>query len=158
MKKLEKISAVIALIAIVMNIAFIPLSGMGFSAIILGILFKVQHYLGADINLIFGLLVTVIVLVISLFKKASFKSKYYRPILIRVIIGGLGLFIVMIPSKAITNIQYRNYPQYIEAFDNYSKNPGDSIFKERLMIEDARVRLPKEEFEFYMQENHPSYQ
>lgn len=133
--------------------------GMGLSAVLVGILFKFNRYPGADTSLIAGLVLTAIIVVIALIKNAKSKSEYYKRIIIRaIIIGGLGLVMALLPKMAITEFQYRNYPDYIEAYEYHVNHPEDVKAYEKHQIEYHRVILPPIEFDMYMEENYPNFE
>ena len=71
--------------------------GFGLSPIILGGLFKLLSFAGANIQLLIGLLTTGIVLVIAIIFYFRSKADYYKRIFIRIAIyGGLGLILYFI--------------------------------------------------------------
>ena len=81
--------------------------GMGLSPICLGILFKLQHWPGSNINIASGLVTTLIVLIIALIKFSKSKDNYYKRIFKRIaIIGGLGLLLTVLPELTLEKIQF----------------------------------------------------
>jgi len=46
-------------------------------------------------------------------------------------------------------IQFRNYPEFIELYEQAEKNPEDKVLKEKVDLEYHRLTMPKEEFEYY---------
>lgn len=124
--------------------------GMGLSAILIGILFKLQHFPGSLLMLYTGLIVTMIVAVISIMKYLENRYVFYKKTLTRIaIIGIIGLFLTSLSSEKIEKFQYRNYPRYIEALDNYIENPENIELQNRLEVERMRVHLRAEEFKAY---------
>ena len=130
-------------------------AGMALSNLLIGILFKIMHYPVASLMLYSGIFTTVIILGISSVKYLKTKNEFYKRILIRIaIIGGVALLLAIIPSMTITKLQYRNYPDYIEARQYWINHPNDEDAYNRQMIEYNRAVLPPLEFELYMQENY----
>ena len=128
-------------------------AGIAFSAICVGILFKLQHWTGANINLIAGLIPTLIVLVIALIKYLKAKGEFYIGILKRIaIIGTLGLLFICISDLTIAKIQFRNHPDYIKAYEMYLDNPQDEDLRQKLHIEYLKATMPKEEVEMYLKQ------
>ena len=75
-------------------------AGIGLSYTCLGILFKFQHWPGANIVLLAGLIFTSAILLIALIR--FFKTErddFYKFIFFRVaIIGGFGLILILLPN------------------------------------------------------------
>jgi len=131
-------------------------AGMALSNLLVGILFSIMHYPGAGFMLYSSIFIAAIILGIVSVKYLKTKSEFYKRILIRIaIIGGIALLLALIPSMAITKLQYRNYPAYIEARQYWIDHPNDEEAYKRQIIEYNRVILPPQEFELYMQENYP---
>ena len=125
--------------------------GMGLAAICMGILFKIQHWPGADTNLISGLVTTVIILIIALIRFIKSKDNFYKRIFKRIaIIGGFGLILMFVSDLTITKIQFRNHPDYIKAYEEYIINPQDQELRKKMDIEYYRATMPKDDFEMYM--------
>ncbi len=74
-------------------------TGLSFSLICIGSLFKLQSYSGAETILIDGLILLFVVAIISILKFLKSRSDFYKRILIRsTIIGGFGLLIFFMPN------------------------------------------------------------
>lgn len=128
-------------------------AGMAFSAICVGILFKLQLWAGANINLIAGLATLLIVLTIALIKYLKAKGEFYIGILKRIsIIGTLGLLFICISDLTITKIQFRNHPDYIKAYERHIDNPQDEELKQKLHVEYLRATMSKEEVEMHLKQ------
>jgi hypothetical protein len=125
-------------------------TGIGLSTIVVGSLFKLLNYVGADAMLLSGLIVTAVVLVISFklfLKNNDTNSKF---ILWRVgIIGVIGIFLILTSELSIVKFQYRNYPDYIEAYTNYLADPRSEELYKKVELERNRIRLSDEEFKKY---------
>jgi len=103
--------------------------GLGFalSATVIGCLYKLQFYFGADTNLLIGLVTLLIILIIAIIFYFRNKTNFYVKIFKRIfIIGGLGLILYLTPHTTLVNIYYRNYPDYANALNKAMSNPDDN--------------------------------
>ncbi|HON20965.1 MAG TPA: hypothetical protein PLW70_06510 [Bacteroidales bacterium] len=125
-------------------------AGMAFSAICMGILFKIQRWAGVNLMLIDGLVPTFIILIIALIKYFKTKGKFYIEILKRTaIIGALGLLFFYTSTLTIVKIRFRNHPDYIKAYEMYLNNPEDEELLQKLNREYLKTKEDKEEVEMY---------
>jgi len=75
-------------------------TGFALATTLIGILFKIQSWPRASINLCFGLVCLSIVAVIGLIKFKKNQADYYKFIFIRVaVFGGIGLFFLFAINK-----------------------------------------------------------
>jgi hypothetical protein len=126
--------------------------GTALSIICIGILFKLQHWPGSKINLLAGLITSLILLIIILIKYSKNKDDFYTMILKRlIIIGGFGLIMILTSDLTIIKIQFRNHPDYIKAFELYQINPNNESYQKNLEIEYHRATMSPKDFEFYME-------
>jgi uncharacterized membrane protein len=101
-------------------------AGMGLGAICVGLLFKFAQWKGANTNLYAGLIITLFVLIIALFRFFKNSSDFYKQIFMRIaIIGGLGLLLSFVSDLTIIKIQYRKHPEYIKTYEEYLKDPDN---------------------------------
>jgi len=125
--------------------------GMGLAAICIGILFKFQHWPGADTYLSSGLVTTLIILIVAMIRFIKSKDNFYKRIFKRIaIIGGFGLILTIVSDSTITKIQFRNHPDYIKVYEEYIDNPQDEELRKKMDIEYHKATMPKDEFEMYM--------
>jgi hypothetical protein len=125
-------------------------TGLGLSTIVMGSLFKLLNYTGADAMLFSGLIVTAVVLVISLILLLKNNDTTSKFILWRVgIIGVVGIFLILTSELSIVKFEYRNYPNYIEAYKNHMADPGNQELYQKVELERNRIRLTDEEFKRY---------
>jgi uncharacterized protein (TIGR02145 family) len=128
-------------------------AGIALSAVCMGILFRLQHYIGGELYLIIGLVSTFIVLIIALIKFVKNKTAFYTRIFKRIaIIGGFGLILAIIPDLTIIKIAFRNHPDYIKAYENYMNNPQDKELCKKMELENARALMSEEDFKHYEME------
>jgi hypothetical protein len=125
-------------------------AGMTLSTICIGILFRLQHYTGGQMNLIIGLVSTLIIIIIAYIKFIKNKTEYYTRIFKRIaIIGGFGLILAIIPDLTLTKIQFRNHPDYINALEKYLDNPQSEELWKKKDLEYHRATMTEEDFELY---------
>jgi hypothetical protein len=125
--------------------------GLSFSAICLGILFKLNSWPGSNQNLIVGLVLLVIILVISLFRNIKFGYENNSFIFRRIgIISILGIIFLILPNLPIERIRFGNHPDYIKACEDNLNNPQNPELKEKKYIEYQKVTRSKDDFDMYM--------
>jgi len=123
--------------------------GMAFSTILTGILFRLQHWPGANLNLATGLILSSIILVIGLIRYLKNKDNFYRNIFLRfILIGGFGLILFFTTDFTIDKIRYRNYPDYIKAIENLQKDPNNEALKKKANYEYNKIFFTAEEMEY----------
>lgn len=124
--------------------------GLALSVACVGITFKVMMWPGAGIMLLEGVFTIVILLSIMIVKYVRGKSRFYRDALIRCgIIGAVTLALYITPSSSLVKWQYRNYPGYIHAYEQYSLDPGNDSLADNLELERMRIILSPGEFTDY---------
>jgi hypothetical protein len=119
------------------SLGIVAAAGTGYflATTIIGILFKFQNYPGATYILTVGLVGLLVFTIIAAIKYAKNKYKGFFRILIRVIIiGGFGLFLVLIPKTAIVDFKYRNHPKYYNKIKNVYPNSDDKSLLNTLTI------------------------
>jgi hypothetical protein len=115
-------------------------AGIALSIALLGILFKLQQWPGAQINLMVGVFGSFVLLIIVSIKYFETKAVYYKGIMIRtLVIGGLGLAMIFISSLSLIKLRYRKYPEYIKAYELYTKNPQNMELRNNLNLELEKV-------------------
>jgi hypothetical protein len=115
-------------------------AGLTLSIAIIGTLFKVMHWPGASVNLIFGFFGILIVSIISIIKYSKTKSPYYSKILSRnLVFGGIALFLILIPEMTWIQITYKDQPTMIEAYRKAFADPDNAELWQN--IEKERQRL-----------------
>ncbi len=125
--------------------------GMSLSDICMGILFKIQGYQMANTLLIIGLISTLIILVIGLIRFSKSRSPYYSQIFKRIaIIGCLGLVFMFVSDLALVKLQFRNYPDYVKAYQDYEASPGSKESETKLKLEYKKATMSDEDFQKYL--------
>jgi hypothetical protein len=143
-KEVLKIRSISELI-VLRNIGAVA-TGAALALTIIGLMFKIQLWPGANINLSVGLFGLAVVTILGAIKYSKSKSNYYTKIFSRVaIIGGLGLIVFLLPKTSLVEFQYRNHPAYVEAYKKAMADPNnkelwDNVQAERQkMYENAAV-------------------
>jgi hypothetical protein len=122
------------------------ITGLGLSIISIGSLFKFLDLPGGHQMLIAGLPILLIVLVISL-RNSRDESEIYKLIFKRIgIIGSCGVIMLFISPLTIIKYQYRNHPDYINAYVNYLNDTRNEELRKKKEIEYYRIILSEEEF------------
>lgn len=109
--------------------------GLGFalSAILMGVLFKLEFWTGATVQLKIGLVITGVILIIATIFYSRNKIEYYRRIFKRIaIIGGLGFILYLTPTATLVDIYYRNNPDYVELYKQVLADPNNQELREKL--------------------------
>ena len=134
------------------NISILRIFGAIFTGIALGTgliggIFKLMHWPGASLMLLFSLSCLFLVIIISVFKIIRKKNHFYKLILIRSIV--MLLFVgslFMISSRDIVNYKYSEYPDYANAFNEYMENHSTNSYEKwqeehlKMMISDRENR------------------
>ncbi len=127
-------------------------AGWSLSWLCFGILFKIQFWPGFEFNMIIALVSSVLIVVILLLKLLRRKHKSHKPLLARLaIIGTFGLMMFLLSPLDIERIIYRNHPAYLEAFENYWKDPDNRKLRDKMEIELLKTTMTDEEVEQYLQ-------
>jgi len=132
--------------------------GIALSEICLGAQSKLLHRPYAKLHLTVGVFFLFIALVLFIILFSKSKNSFSKSIITRMVIFGIfSLFLLNVSDLTLIKIQFRNHPRYIEAFQNYLKNPKSEELNVKLDIEYRRATYPKNEFDIYMRFEHPEY-
>jgi hypothetical protein len=120
-------------------------TGIGLSTMIVGSLFKLLTFPGADNMLLMGLVVTGAVSTLSIILSTIRKHAISKFTLWRVgVIGVVGIFLLSTSELSIIKLQYRNHPGYIEAYKNYLADPRNEELFNKVELERSRIRLTED--------------
>ena len=98
--------------------------GLALSLIVIGGLFKLLFFPGADFQLRIGLIAIGLILLIATFFYFRNKTNYYKRIFKRIAIyGGLGLILYLTPKSTLIDIYYRNNPDNAELYKKVLADP-----------------------------------
>ncbi len=117
-------------------------TGFVLSMIIIGIMFKINIWIGSQAMLTTSILPLIIITIIVVVRYIITKSSYYKAILIRLAIyGSIGIVFLFITSEKIVAFKYRNHPAYVEAFKTYLTDPHNAILLDKLDTERRKVYI-----------------
>lgn len=117
-------------------------TGIGLSTVIIGLLFKFMSWPGSYFMLLIGLLSMSVFFAYALIKFIINKSSFYTNILLRTaFFGGIGLFLLLMPSYTLSEIKYgKHHPEYIEALKALENDPTNTELQENVTIEHNKIR------------------
>ncbi|NRR93375.1 hypothetical protein HSX10_17510 [Winogradskyella undariae] len=116
----------------------IILTGITLSLVVIGFLFKFLRWPNGGYILMNGLLGLIPILIITIFKLSKANSEFYKNLLIRVlIIVFFGTLMLFTKNETLLEIQYRDFPEYVEAEKNLMQDPTNKELK-RIAIEERK--------------------
>jgi hypothetical protein len=118
-------------------------TGVALCMTIIGIMFKIQSWPGAELNLWPGLIALFIISIIAAVKFAKDRTWYYKRIFLRIaIFGTVGIGVAIIPPITWLEMRYKDYPDYVEALKKSMEDPqNEELLK---MVEAQRVKMNEE--------------
>ncbi len=136
------------------KIGIAAIAGLALSLVCLGSLYRLLYLAGGNDMLKTGLVLLLISIVFSLAHIVKDHDGYYKFISWRSgIIGFIGAVLFFATEMDIISVQYRNHPDYIKAYSEYLRDPGNKELNRKKELERYRIILSKEEFELYRQIN-----
>ncbi|WP_258098155.1 hypothetical protein [Marinoscillum pacificum] len=117
------------------------LTGLALSFTLVGFIFKLLFWPGAEVNLMIGLTGLLIASLTGTTKLFMTRDSFYGNVLKRTVTYGLVAFIIyLLPEFTLLEYRFRDYPDYVEAYKKAIKNPRDmelwdEVDKEREKIE-----------------------
>ena len=134
-------------------------TGLGLSTILIGMLFRGQHWPGANINLVTGIVISFTVGIVALIKYRKNKVPYYKNILIRVSVMVLmGIVILSISERTFVELRFRNHPKYIEAYNEFQEDKGNNKLRDKTWIEYNRATMDSVGFKYFMENDFIPYE
>ncbi len=136
------------------------MSGLSFSVIYIGILFKLMIWRGGNTLLISGLVMMIVFKMWGMIlekKKASMMGKYFKTLFLRYYIKStIALIILFIPYEYIVAIYHRDDPEYVRLFVRYFEDPKN--LKHRAEFLQHRRKMFKKErgIKEYQEHDHDS--
>ena len=132
-----------------MRIIGAVLTGFTLSVTSLGILFKLMFYPVAKLMLFESLISIIIILILLIVKLIMTKASYYRNILKRILIlGSIAMILYFVSNHKLIEINYRNYPRYIKAWETWAKDDCNEQLKYNLKVERDRITMSPAEFNY----------
>lgn len=124
--------------------------GLGFalSTIIIGVLFKLQFWPGAMVQLMTGLVMTGLILLIATIFYFRSKADFYKRVFRRIAIYGIpGLMLLLTSTATLVDIYYRDKPEYAALYKEVLADPDNMELRGQL------ERMEKEMLEQEWQNN-----
>jgi hypothetical protein len=119
------------------SIVLAIVTGMCLSILVMGLMFKLLGYPGADLLLMVGLPFTIVITAVAMFYRKKLEKAFYANTLKRgFIISSLALIALFTPYKVWVGIQYPNNPEYAKVLLELHENPDDV----ELLLEEERLR------------------
>lgn len=116
------------------------LTGMVLSLSLIGMLFKLQLYPMAEVNLLTGILGLLIATIVSIVKYSIGKDKFYFEILKRIILVGVfGFLFIITPKESILEIRHRKHPEYVEAVKKAWADPDNQDLWKKVEEESLKI-------------------
>lgn len=107
--------------------------GLSLSLVIIGLLFKLQLWPGAAIQLNTGLVFLAICFIVAMINFMKSRDEFYLPLFKRIaVVGGFGLFILLTPDSALIDIYYRDRPELAELMKQSMADPGNDEIRYQL--------------------------
>jgi hypothetical protein len=128
-------------------------TGIALSIVCMGSLFKLLHMPGADQMLIIGLPMMVIIAIVAITGLKKDKV-YYALMLKRTLIASLaGILLLSASELDLVRLQYRNHPDYINAYVDSYNDPKNEVLYAKKRREYYKVIMTNEEFKLYESTN-----
>ncbi|MFT5848546.1 hypothetical protein, partial [Psychroserpens sp.] len=122
------------------------LVGFVFSILCIGILFKFQLCSNGTYILFIGLINIGILLVISVIRLITSKDKFYKNLLVRILITGIiGLSFFSLSDDTILELKHRDDPEYVEAEKKSMKDPQNIELRQK--ASEKRQKTHQDQFE-----------
>ena len=108
----------------VKKILFAVGAGLALSVLLIGILFKLQHWPAADMQLMLGFYSSLLLLTIALVFFLRSKANLFKGIMLRCLLFcSIGAVLVFTTPKTLLSWQYPDHPEYVEACIQLAEDP-----------------------------------
>jgi hypothetical protein len=116
-------------------------TGITLSIVLVGIMFKFLLYPGASVMLSVGLISSSFILSITLYKfLADIRAKFYRQMMVRMLVFiAFGSILFFTSGTSLVGFFYKDYPEYVKAYEEAAANPDDIELQKRLDEEFQKV-------------------
>lgn len=118
-------------------------TGIIFSIMVLGVVFKYLMWPGGSMMLLISFVGILIIFIVALIKNLKKPSKFYQNVLLRcAVYGGVACFFFFTKASTFIAIKYKDYPEYVKAFEKTMEDPSDDelwqkVDEEREKIDNA---------------------
>lgn len=122
-------------------------TGIAMSTAVIGLLFVALRWPGGNVILLQGMIAAGIITLIAAIKYSSKNNKMYLLILRRVLpVFLLSLLLYFFSTQIFIKFKYREYPEFVQAYERAEENPHDTKLWEEVDKHDPS-RLPDYETE-----------
>jgi hypothetical protein len=108
-------------------------TGLAFSFVFIGILFKLMIWRGGNTFLVIGLVAMLLFKVIGLILEKSLAREmdnYFKRLFLRYyIIAGVAVIMLLTPYRTIVNVYHRDDPEYVRLFIRTFENPNNLTYR-----------------------------
>lgn len=114
--------------------------GLALSIVNIGLLFKLYQLPGFNFILTFGLILSVVALVVLVLKRRYLISIFHKNMIRRVSVCFIiGIIVYVIPEIFFVKAFFRDHPSFIKLYEQKLANPDDE--KIQRLVEEARNEL-----------------
>ena len=113
-------------------------TGITFSICVVGILFKLQFWPGAEINLLTGMVLCALTVIVAIFLRNRKEAdegmhNYFRVLIKRALLAiSFAALFFAVPQRTIINIEYRKDPEYARLLNEFLADPDNKTKWESL--------------------------
>ena len=119
-------------------------TGLVLSITVIGVMFKYMMWPGSARMLFVSFLGLLIIFIVALIKSIKKPSKFYQNVLLRcVIYGGVACFFFFTKESTFIAIKYRDYPEYVKAFEEATENPDNEALWQK--VDEERQKMDNNE-------------
>jgi archaellum biogenesis protein FlaJ (TadC family) len=118
--------------------------GIALSVLVIGVLFVIMYWPGGSSMLLLGIVASVILMGVALYKYFT-KRDFFYPALIRRLTVWIaaGILLYTLPANVLIGIKYRNNPAYRDAVINAMENPDDEEIHQKYIEEAKKLDAEK---------------
>lgn len=127
--------------------------GIWMSVVMIGVLFKLLQWQGADNMLMIGADPLVIASAVALYKFAKSRHTVYRSVIVRVApMSVVAILLLSVSNYTLVEFEFRNHPDYVRAWAASEAEPGNKELWNKREYEYYRAILSPEEFQKYQEQ------
>lgn len=126
--------------------------GISLSMLLVGSLFKINHWPNSSFLLITGTFISSVAFVVFLIQYFKSKQEFYLRLIKRIaIIGPFALILLSVSDLTLSRIQLRNNKDWMKAYEEYQKDPKNMELRKKLNLEYYKATVSKKEYELYLE-------
>ncbi len=111
------------------RLKFAAYSGIGLTILTIGIFFKLRHYSGASLVLIFGFIIEVVLFIVLYFKRKKINDLFFKTIIKRFAILSILGIVFMTSNLELASLKYNfpNNPELIRSYEKMLENSSNEL-------------------------------